>query len=460
MTPLFHRIFSNPHRDRLGGMIVAAVMLIASPAAADVFEAELTKAMTQSDQIKAAREGYLSSREDVTIANKSKDWSASLSASHKYSETSTSGASFVTGNNRDLSVTVKRSLYDGGLSSTQNNVALLNLEIADTRIRSAEDLVLMTAIEAYTNLVTARDSLRISRSNVTRLKEHLRAATIQLQVGESTMTELAGTKARLARAEASLIQSQTALANAEATYTSLIGTPPSSLTMPDVANGLPLDMGAAGDQALDYKASHRIAYLQERVARKSMDVLLAQIRPNLDLSVVGSTTDNTIAAFDKEIASATITFSVPLYPSSSVRAKSRGSVADHRQALYNLMENKRQTLLQAENAFRSYASNRAVISAYEAELDAAEAVQKGTMQEVQYGEKTILDQLDAEQDVVAAQLNLLVARRDLVNASYRLKSAIGQLTAEGMNLEGLGKVENEVIETPLKGIIPKLDYPE
>jgi len=223
---------------------------------------------------------------------------------------------------------------------------------------------------------------------------------------------------------------------------------------------LPLDMGSAGDQALDYKSSHRIAYLQERVARKSMDVLLAQIRPNLDLSVVGSTTDNTLAAFDKEIASATITFSVPLYPSSSVRAKSRGSVADHRQALYNLMENKRQTLLQAENAFRSYASNRAVISAYEAELDAADAVQKGTMQEVQYGEKTILDQLDAEQDVVAAQLNLLVARRDLVNASYRLKSAIGQLTAEGMNLEGLGKVENEVIETPLKGIIPKLDYPE
>jgi len=62
MTPLFHRIFSNSHRDRLGGMIVAAVMLIASPAAADVFEAELTKAITQSDQIKAAREGYLSSR--------------------------------------------------------------------------------------------------------------------------------------------------------------------------------------------------------------------------------------------------------------------------------------------------------------------------------------------------------------------------------------------------------------
>jgi len=460
MTSSFHFILTSFNHHRLKAIFVFALMLFASPVMADVFQVELTKAVTQSDQIKAAREGYLSSREDVTIANKSKDWTASLSASHKYSETSTSGASFDAVNNREVSVTVKRTLYDGGLSLTQNNVALLNLEIADTRIRSAEELVLMDAIEAYTNLVTARDSLRISRTNVTRLKEHLRAATIQLQVGESTVTELAGTKARLARAEASLIQSQTTLANAEATYTSLIGTPPSSLVMPEEAKGLPALMDEGRAQALDYKASHRIAYLQERAARKAMDVLLSQIRPNLDLSVVGSTTDNTNSSFDKEVASATITFSMPLYPSSSVRAKSRGAVADHRQALFSLMENKRQTLLQAENAFRSYASNRAVIAAYEAELDAANAVQKGTMQEVQYGEKTILDQLDTEQDVVAAQLNLLVARRDLVNASYRLKSAIGHLTVEGMSLDGLGDVKDEEIETPLQGIIPMIVYPE
>ena len=440
---------------------VALMMTGTHLAAADVFTMELEKSITKSEKINAARQGYLSARENLVIAKNGQEWSANLSAGHKYSETSTNGAEYRESNNRDVSVTIKRNLFDGGLASAEETVASLQLDLATAQVRLAEQDTLSSAIEAYTGVVTATDQLRISQSNVARLEEHLKAAEIQVEVGESTPTQLAGTKARLARANAGLIQAETALANAKAQYESVIGSLPLGLKMPPIASNLPSSALSAGDMALQSSASHRVAFLNERITRKNMDVLVAQVKPNVDFSLVGKTVDNTLSTRDSEEVSAAINFSMPLFPTASVRAKSRGVVADHRQSLFNLQDNQRSTRLAAENAYRNYAASAAVITAYEAELDAAIAVRDGTEQEVQYGEKTILDQLDAEQDVVSAQLNLLVARRDLVNVSYQLKAAIGALYVDNLGLMGAGALVDEPqIESPLVGPYPRLIYPE
>ena len=427
----------------------------------DVFTIELGKAIETADKIKAAREGYLSARENLVIARNGQEWSSTLSAGHKYAETSIDSGDFSESNNRDVSITVKRNLFDGGLTSAETTVAMLQLDLAEAQVKLAEENVLTAAIQAYTGVVTAKDQLRISQSNVARLEEHLRAAEIQVNVGESTPTQLAGTKARLARAKAGLIQAETALANAEAQYETLIGPKPEGITMPAMADQLPRSAMASGDLALQFSAGHLVARLTERITRKNMDVLVAQVKPTVDFSLVGKTVDNTLSTRDSEEVSASINFSMPLYPTSSVRAKSRGVVADHRQSLYNLDDNRRMTRLSAENAYRNFAASQAVIAAYEAELEAAIAVRNGTQQEVQFGEKTILDQLDAEQDVVSAQLNLLVARRDVINASYALKSAIGQLYADDLGLNGAASLADAPeITSPLVGPYPRLIYPD
>ena len=437
------------------------VVLSASSGFSEVFMVELEKALAQSHQINAARQGYLSAREDVLIAQKSLEWSATLTGGHQYSETSVNGGDFAETNNTNVAVTLKRSLFDGGLASAQENVAQLQLNITEAQVKTEEEAVLLSAIEAFTGVVTARQQMRISRSNVARLKEHLRAGQVKLSVGDSTETELAGTKARLARAEANLIESETALANAEANYQSIIGAVPAGLSMPPMATNLPETSLTAAEQALNEKANHYIARMAERIARMNMEVLVAQVKPNLDLSLVGKSVDNTLVTRDTEEMSASLNFSMPLYPSSSVRAKSRGVVADHRQALFQYQDSGRLTRLAAENAFRDYTASQLVIKAYEAELIAAEAVRDGTSREVEFGEKTILDLLDAEQDVVSAQLNLLVARRNLINSSYGLKAATGTLTTVELNLAGLGDVADEAeIVSPLKGPYPRIEYPE
>ena len=154
-------------------------------ASADVFTTELEKSITRSEKINAARQGYLSARENLVIAKNGQEWSANLAAGHKYSETSTNGADFAETNNRDVSVTIKRNLFDGGLSSAEETVAGLQLDLAMAQVKLAEEDVLTTAIEAYTGVVTATNQLKISQSNVARLEEHLKAAEIQLQLAKA-----------------------------------------------------------------------------------------------------------------------------------------------------------------------------------------------------------------------------------------------------------------------------------
>lgn len=442
-------------------VIGAVLMLPVTISRADVFQLELDRALASSEQIMASHKGYLSAREELVIAHSASEWSTTMRLDQTRSNQAVNGDEVNRSDSRNLTLEVKKKLYDGGVSSAQETVAMLQLDLSMQSVAQTEEQVLLAAVQAFTRLASARSRLAISTSNMARLEEHLRAATLKLSIGESSATELAGTRARHARAKASLIEAQTNLATAEATYRSLIGAPPAKMDIPAMLVALPQTPTSASKSALSNKPSHRIAILQERITRKTMDVLLAQVRPNVDLTLSGKTTDATSVLMDKETASAKVMFSMPLYPSKSVFAKSRGAVADHQQSLHNLTENRRTTTLVAENAYRDYQASLAVIDAYSAELEAAIAVRDGTIQEVEFGLKNLLDQLDAEQDVFSAQLNLLVARHDSIISGYTLLANSGLLTPSYLGLSGAGTPQGSpAIENPIIGPFPILLYPE
>jgi len=72
-------------------------------------------------------------------------------------------------------------------------------------------------------------------------------------------------------------------------------------------------------------------------------------------------------------------------------------------------------------------------------------VAKGIASEAQFGQKTTLDLLDAEKDVNDAELSLVTAEHNQLLAAFRLKAAIGGLTAEKL---GLGDVLGALSDMP------------
>ena len=130
--------------------------------------------------------------------------------------------------------------------------------------------------------------------------------------------------------------------------------------------------------------------------------------------------------------------------------------ASHAQSKFARDEAIRSVDVDLRSAFRNVNTTRIRLDAVTSELEATRLVARGIVSEVTFGQKTILDQLDAEQDVNAAELRLVTAEHDIILASYRFKAAMGQLSA--VNL-GLGDVLPSLTDLPspddmFTGIIP------
>jgi hypothetical protein len=79
-------------------------------------------------------------------------------------------------------------------------------------------------------------------------------------------------------------------------------------------------------------------------------------------------------------------------------------------------------------------ATRAAIRSFRDEVRANQVALDGVEQEALVGSRTVLDVLDAEQELFQSQVDLVRARRDEVITSYQLKAAVGQLTVADLGL--------------------------
>lgn len=445
---------------------IVFVTFFALPASADDFSASLQSALNSSDAIQAEIENIKSAYQEFGVARVSMELSTSLSASGSVSERSVNEADSYNIDSNNLSLTITKPIYDGGVASSREHIANLGLDLAIMSYRGVEQEVILDALTAHINLVTARQSLSVNQSNVERLQEQVKASALRLELGESTPTQLALTQSRLARAEAGLISAQASLDAANASYLRFFHAPAEGNfdlpLLPQFYDFLPASAGLAGDVAIAHNPTYRQSAINERIARQNMDALLANVRPNVDFSITGTTTDSNIDASNIDAVTASITLTTPLYPTGATRAKSRGLVSDHQSVLRRLSDLEQDIRLNTENAYRNFLAASSLIIANETEREAAILFRDGVEKEVQYGLKSVLDLLDAQQDVVSAEQSLIKARGDHVLAGYALLMQMGKLNADTFGITP-AFVTVDALPThdiPFSGIIPKVTYPE
>ena len=78
---------------------------------------------------------------------------------------------------------------------------------------------------------------------------------------------------------------------------------------------------------------------------------------------------------------------------------------------------------------------RALIVANNKQIRAAETAYRGVRDEAEFGLRTTLDILDAEQSLMAAKVQLASTRRDEYVAAYELLKSVGLLTVSNLNLD-------------------------
>jgi outer membrane protein len=413
-------------------------------ALADTLDDALRASLQNSSEIAAARQGWLAARENIETKTSTSDLKATLSVTGNQSHTDTPTSNgYKQSEYGSGSITVAKNLYDGGQTSANMKLAQIQLDEATASYLATEQNVILTSIEAYLNVLKSRRDVNLNESNLKRLQAHVDAARIRVEAGAATPTRLAEAEARHARAKSNALVAATDLQNAEDAYKSLTGLQAGDLTLPATTENLPKQIGEAEKLASSMHPYVQAALAAERAADQAFDTLKAGVSPTLSLSLSATSKDATGTSSDSDVLAGSLVFSTPILSTNATRAKARNVAASHQQAKYARAEAVRAAKVRARAAFRTQETAKINLDAVQRELKASKLVAAGIASEAQFGQKTTLDLLDAEQDVNDAELRLVTAEHNLRLAAYRLQAAIGGLTAESLGLGAvLGTLDN------------------
>jgi outer membrane protein len=415
-------------------LLLAAAALSTSPARSETIIGALTKAYQSNSQLNSARAGVRVTDEDVPIAKSGYRPFIAATGSLEFSANGQSGSEITTGS---FGVSIQQNLFDG--FQTKNNVraAKSRVRAAQYALENTEQNILFNAAAAYMDVIRDRQIAVLTQRNLAFLDEQVRAARSRFEVGEGTRTDVAQATASQAAAMAQLSAARARALASAAIYRQVIGDEPDNLEPTRPVGGLPGSL----EQAHAISASEHPAILatlqlvdaSDFAVKSSEGALLPGV--SLRAGVSQGFTDSSISGYsDGTSANVGLTLTVPIYQGGLASAQVRQSKEALGQARIEVDVSRDQVRAALTSAWTQFRSAQETVSANRELVAAAQLALSGVVEERSVGQRTTLDVLNAQADVITAQINQVSAERDVVVASYAILSAMGRLSVTRLGL--------------------------
>ncbi len=427
--------------------VVAAALIAALPASAmaETLESALARAYSGNPSLDAQRAAVRATDENVPRALSG--YRPTVSAS------GTIGANYATGRTTSsltgTESNFRQNLFPGsvGLSATQNlfngfrtanSVRQAESQVFGARetLRNTEQSTLFNGAQSYMNVLRDTAILDLQRNNVEVLEEQLRQTRDRFNVGEVTRTDVAQAESRLAASRSQVSVAEGNLQSSIAIYRQVVGVEPRQL-----APGRPVDrlvprtLAAAVQIGLEehpavISALHAVdvAELQVKVTEGELAPtvnIIGQLNQGFDSNFRGDQT--TSAAIGGQI-------SVPIYTGGELYARVRQSKETAGQRRIEAEATRDQVRAAVISSWGQLESSKANVQAAQAQVAAAEVALTGVREEARVGQRTTLDVLNQQQELLNARVNLITAQRDRVVASFSVVQSIGRLSAQSLRL--------------------------
>ena len=425
------------------------------PAAADTLYGALIQAYVNNPQLNAQRASTRATDENVSIALSG--YRPTLSATSSISEsyidsltripatpTTPKTYSRLTGENAATSfgVTGTQTLFNGFQTGNRTRQAEAQVFAARETLRTTEQTVLLSAATAYMNLLRDSAIVELQQSNVTVLELTLRQTRDRFIIGEVTRTDVAQAESRLALGRSQLLAAEANYTTSKAQYRQVIGVEPRRLAPgTSVDRFFPRTVAGAvtrglTENPLTTTASYNVdvAVQQVKVAEGALyPVVTASANVTKQFGVPNM--PNQLQSLSAIVAGQ---LTVPLYQGGAEYATIRQAKETLGQQRLNLETARDQVRSNVVQAWAQLDAAKAQIEATTAQVAAAEIALAGVREEARAGQRTTLDVLNAQQDLVSARVALVTAQHDRVVASFAVLSAVGGLSPQVLGL----RIEN------------------
>ena len=329
----------------------------------------------------------------------------------------------------DASVTLTQLLFDGWESRYEVERQKARVASSAHRVRETAELVGLSIVEAYLEVMRQRQLLVISRQNVADHISILDQIQQGVDAGRSTQADMEQAKARLAQARATESSTREALRNAESEYVREVGDQPGQLNMPVIPfDVLSQDVDAEVEQTLVYSPTLDIFEADIEVAYAEAIQTRSTFYPQVDFQMNGRTGYDLNGVHDRDTsASALVVMNWNLYRGGADMARSREFIHRHQQAKESRAEASRAVENDVRQTWASMMSAGERAKQFASQADANREVVRAYKDQFNLDRRTLLDVLDAQNELFVSRSNTINAEFLEMFAVYRLLALKGAL---------------------------------
>jgi adhesin transport system outer membrane protein len=333
-------------------------------------------------------------------------------------------------------VRLRQNLFDGFATPSAVRSARLGLEVAEFTLAATRQAVLFQGIDAFVEVLRQKRLVALARESERTIMRQLNLEDERVQRGAGIAVDVLQAKSRLQIAKERRVGFEGALADASARYIRVFDHPPAPEAMADpvvpdrlLPESLDDAVTAARDDnpAIDASlATVEVAAERRRSARSgyypSVDVVAAANREKDNDLVIGTRTDYSV------VVQATWN----LFNGFATTASVARAAFDFRASQDNHELVLRQVTEQASLAWHELETARQRVELLENAVAIASEVFDARRKLREAGRETVINVLDAENEVYNARINLVVASADRIGAAYQVLQAMGRLELDAI----------------------------
>ncbi len=405
----------------------------------------LAQAYATNPDIQAQRANQRANDENVPIARSQGLPGLSANGAANDSLYNTNATALTPSRQAQLGLNLSQPIYNGGSIRNSVRAAKVRVNAGRANLRGAEADIFTQTVTAYLNVIRDESIVRLNQENVHVLEVNLQATRDRFQVGDLTRTDVAQSEARLALAQSQLRSAEAQLIGSRETYIQVVGTPPGVLAPPPALPNLPQDVQTAEQVALANNPFLEAAQLARDASRYDTRVAQAGRLPQVSLGAggtylnyLGSVGDiGRRAGLTPTATTATVGVQVtlPLFQGGRPAAQVRQAQAREGAAIETVTLTERGVIAQARSSYASYQAALRVIESTRTAVQANQLSLEGVRAENSVGTRTILDILNAEQELLNAQVQYVTAERDAYVAGFSLLAAMGRAQAKDLSFD-------------------------
>ena len=424
-------------------LISLTVFCFSNAFAVTLYDA-LNQTYQNNIQLNAERENIKVSEEDINISKADYKPSLTISGSKSFENTNTlknqNGGS-ATKNDVDpftTSIKLEQTILDYGRDLTlEKNIISLNL--AKAQLVKKEQDVLHDAINAFTNLILAREKFNINSKNLNLLIKQVENDKIRRDRGQITNADVAQSESSLAGAQAQFAMSKSELLINKLNYENIIGKINDPNKLKKNSNAIvnvPKTLIEAINLSKQNNPDIQIAKLDLEKSEKDISIVESDLKPTASVSLEKSYTDDlssTIGERDKDILKATVSWPFSLGGKNKYKINKNTNLTTRKRLLLDHIVRTNET--NVASAWSNKEASKSFLNSIKVQLKSSKIAYEGIAAEYERGSRTTLDVIQSNALLLSAQLSLVSSERNYLMAQYNLLKAIGLLNSQYLKLK-------------------------